>query len=94
LGCGYQLEAAGPIIDSIRNGRGRSFAPVFARQSGKDELIAQPVAYLLALYQRAGGGIVPGSPTLGPQSEISRCRAMARPGKLLRWGGGPRAAAR
>jgi hypothetical protein len=29
---------------------------VFARQSGKDELIAQLVAYLLTLYQRAGAG--------------------------------------
>lgn len=75
---GYQLEAAGPIVDSIRNGRGRQFAIVFSRQSGKDELIAQLVAYLLTLYQRAGGGIVLGSPTLRPQSEISRRRAMAR----------------
>ncbi len=75
---GYQLEAAGPIVDSIREGRGRQFALVFSRQSGKDELIAQLVAYLLTIYQRAGGGIVLGSPTLRPQSEISRRRAMAR----------------
>lgn len=54
------------------------FAVVFSRQSGKDEMLAQLLCYLLVLYQRAGGSIVVALPTLRPQGVIARDRLMER----------------
>ncbi|MFN8512149.1 MAG: hypothetical protein U0841_06085 [Chloroflexia bacterium] len=64
----YQEEVARAIIESVRGGLGRQFAVVFARQSGKDELLAQTIAYLLNLYRDEGGSIVVAAPTFRPQS--------------------------
>ncbi|HET8626916.1 MAG TPA: hypothetical protein VFL91_05835 [Thermomicrobiales bacterium] len=75
---GYQLEPARAIVDSVLHGRGRQFALVFARQAGKDETLAQLLAYLLNLHQRAGGAIVVAAPTFRPQSLIGRARLLAR----------------
>src|SRR5918997_3416523 len=63
----YQIEPIRAVVESIRSGAGRELAWVFARQSGKDEAKAQMYAYLLALYQRAGGQIVEANPTFKPQ---------------------------
>lgn len=43
--------------------RGWQFALVFARQSGTEGPIAQLVAYLLTLYQSAGGEVGEGQGT-------------------------------
>ncbi len=54
----YQLEPGLAIADSVVNRRGLSLTVEMARQAGKNELSAQLEAYLLTLYQRAGGNIV------------------------------------
>jgi hypothetical protein len=74
----YQVEIARAIVASVRGGWGLQFAVVCARQSGKDEVLAQTIAYLLNLYQRAGGTIVVAAPTFRPQSLISRARLLDR----------------
>lgn len=74
----YQLEAAEAILAAIAAGQGGMFALVFSRQAGKDETLAQLIAYLLTRHQLAGGSVVMGSPTLDPQSAISRRRLLDR----------------
>ncbi|MDI3340856.1 MAG: hypothetical protein QJR03_10015 [Sphaerobacter sp.] len=54
------------------------FGIVFARQSGKDEALAQLIAYLLTLFQRAGGSVVVALPTLRPQGMLARDRLVER----------------
>ena len=74
----YQLEAGQAILDSVLHGRGMSFAVMMSRQAGKNELSGQLEAYLLNLYQRAGGDIVKASPTFKPQTINSILRLMDR----------------
>ena len=69
----YQLAPARAILDSILHQRGDTFAVVMARQAGKNET-AQIEAYLLNLFQRAGGSIVKASPTFKPQTVNSMLR--------------------
>ena len=52
---GYQLRPGRAIADSIAERRGMQFAVVFSRQAGKDEMLAQLLAWLLTRYQAAGG---------------------------------------
>ena len=54
----YQLEPARAILDSIRGTRGDEFLLVMARQSGKNELVAQLLVYLLNALQRKESQIV------------------------------------
>ncbi len=70
----YQLAPAYAILDSVLNQRGMSFAVVFSRQAGKNELSAQLEGYLLNLYQRKGGFIVKAAPTYKPQLINSKMR--------------------
>ena len=70
----YQLTPAYAILDSILNGKGLSFAIMFSRQAGKNELSAQLEAYLMNLYQRKGGHIVKAAPTYKPQLINSKVR--------------------
>lgn len=74
----YQLDAATAITRSILEGRGDQFAVVFARQAGKDEMLAQLLAFLLMRNGSVGGSIVVAAPTLRPQALISRDRLVAR----------------
>lgn len=73
----YQLTPARAIADSVVNGRGRQFSVVFSRQAGKDETLAQLLSWLLTRYQRSGGAVVFGAPTL-LQANVSRDRLLAR----------------
>src|SRR5262249_27555222 len=57
-----------------------TLAVVFSRQAGKDELLAQVLAFLLIRYQFEGGEIVVALPSLVPQGQISRQRLVDRPG--------------
>jgi len=75
---GYQLEPARAIAESVAERHGRSFAVVFSRQAGKDELLAQLLAYLLLRSQLAGGSAVVAAPTFLPQAALSRDRLAAR----------------
>jgi hypothetical protein len=74
----YQLEAARAIAGSVMAGRGDQFAVAFARQAGKDEMLAQLLAYLLTRNALRGGSVVVAAPTLRPQALISRNRLLAR----------------
>ena len=79
---GYQIEPARAVVESVEQGLGKSLAVVFSRQSGKDELLAQVLAYLLTTYQRRGGSIVVAAPTFRPQAAISRDRLRDRLGLM------------
>lgn len=70
----YQLGPAYAILDSVLNGRGLSFAVVFCRQAGKNEVSAQLEGYLLNLFQRRGGTMVKAAPTYRPQLINSKLR--------------------
>ena len=74
----YQLEPARAIAASVDNRLGRSLAAVFSRQSGKDEVLAQVLAYLLTTFQTRGGSIVVAAPTFRPQAALSRDRLLDR----------------
>lgn len=74
----YQLEAAAPILAAIEARQGGSFTLLFSRQAGKDELLAQLLAFLLARYRLSGGAIVVAAPTYKPQCLVSRRRLAGR----------------
>jgi hypothetical protein len=75
----YQLGPARAVVAAVRGDvPQREFVLMFSRQSGKDELLAQVVAYLLVLYQHRGGSVVIALPTLRPQAVIARDRLAER----------------
>lgn len=74
----YQVEPARLIAEAVRRRAGEGFAVVFSRQAGKDELLAQLVAYLLSVYRKRGGSIVVAAPTRNPQAAITQRRVIAR----------------
>ena len=65
---GYQEQVANAICDSVVYQKGLSFAVMFPRQSGKNEVQAQIEAYLLALMCQHDAEIIKVSPTWKPQS--------------------------
>jgi hypothetical protein len=81
----YQQRPARALIDAVRAGEGGFFVWVFSRQAGKDETLAQVLAYLLNLYQLQGGQIVVAAPTLR-QATISRDRLLSRMDNALNKG--------
>jgi hypothetical protein len=74
----YQIVPARAIAESVMGQLGRQFAVVFSRQAGKDETLAQLIAWLLTRYQIAGGTIVVAAPTRTPQANITRDRVLDR----------------
>src|SRR6476619_4324317 len=74
----YQIGPAQAIAESVTERLGRQFAVVFSRQAGKDEALAQLIAWLLTRYQVAGGTIVVAAPTRTPQANITRDRVLDR----------------
>ena len=52
---GYQLAIGLRIVAAALRGAGGEFALLFARQAGKDELLAQVQAFLLLRAQGRGG---------------------------------------
>jgi hypothetical protein len=79
----YQLEPGRAIAESIRDGLGRQLAVVFSRQSGKDELLAQLLAWLLIDRAERGGTAIVAAPTRRPQVNISRDRLLDRLRRIL-----------
>ena len=74
----YQAPFVAAVARSIMSRAGDSFAAVFSRQSGKDEVLAQLCAFLLSRYRLAGGSVVVATPALRPQGLIARDRLLAR----------------
>jgi len=64
----YQLQAANAILESIRTRAGLTFVLVLPRQSGKDEMITQLLAYLLRCLAHKPRGMVVVNPTYKPQT--------------------------
>jgi len=71
----YQLAPARAIVRSVIDNLGLTFVVMMSRQSGKNELSAIIEAYLMTLYQRAGGQVVKAAPT-ELQFQISQDRLM------------------
>ena len=74
----YQLQAAEAVAKSVFARDGETFVILFARQSGKDEMIADLILYLLARLGETGGSIVCAQPTFSPQTENAMQRLEAR----------------
>jgi len=64
----YQLEPAEAIINSIITKQGLTFVIIISRQAGKDELLANLIAYLMYLFGHRECGIVVANPTYKPQT--------------------------
>lgn len=64
----YQTSVAQAVLDAVLERRGLTFAVMFPRQSGKNELQAHIEAQLLYLLQYRGAELVKVSPTWRPQS--------------------------
>jgi hypothetical protein len=79
----YQLTAANAIINSVIDRDGETFVIIFARQSGKDELLADLMLFLIARLAERGCSIVCAQPTFRPQTvnamDRLRDRASQRP---------------
>lgn len=54
----YQLEPMRQIINSVLYSKGLEFLVILPRQTGKNELVAHLIVYLLNLFQRRGGNLV------------------------------------
>jgi hypothetical protein len=74
----YQLEAANAIINSVFRRDGETFVILFARQSGKDELLANLILFLLTRLAEKGTSIVCAQPTFRPQTENAMQRLERR----------------
>jgi hypothetical protein len=74
----YQAQVARSITQSVMKHAGDQFVVVFARQSGKDELLAQLSAYLMWRAQLRGGSIITVTPTYRPQGLIAMRRLYDR----------------
>ncbi len=74
---GYQLEPVRAVIGAVLAQAGGTYVIQFARQSGKDEAVAQMLAYLLLYFKNAGGKIVLAAPSAG-QADISKQRLRER----------------
>jgi len=64
----YQMEVIRAVARAVIERQGGSFAVMFPRQSGKNELQAQLEIFLLAHYAEKGGEMIKVSPTLRPQA--------------------------
>lgn len=71
---GYQIETFEEIARTVEDLRNVDITMMFPRQSGKNEISAAFVAFLLRLHSRGGGRIIVTAPTLHPQATISRDR--------------------
>ncbi len=83
----YQVDVIRTITDSVLNNKGFTFAVMFPRQSGKNELQAQLEAYLLTLLSSTDAEIVKISPTWRPQSlnAMHRLERILKNGKITRY---------
>lgn len=64
----FQLKAANAIIKSVIEKLGLEIVVVFPRQSGKDELLSNLLAFLCLLFAHRDTGIVVVNPTYKPQT--------------------------
>ncbi len=86
---GYQVEIASAISDSVLHRRGLTFVIVLPRQSGKNEIQAHLLSWLLFRAGPYGGKIVSVAPTFNPQAMNNLDRVVQylnmSPGTRGRW---------
>lgn len=70
----YQLEPALAVLNSITHNLGLTIIIVISRQAGKDEMLANLLTYILALWAHRETGVVVVNPTYKPQTENSLLR--------------------
>jgi len=73
----YQANAVGALARAMALYPGATFTVMFPRQSGKNEVAATLVAYLLRANAATGGTVIVCAPTLQPQARISFERVRA-----------------
>ena len=86
----YQLEPAGAVLRSIRDGRGEAITVMMSRQAGKNELSGHLESFLLARSQGRPETIVKAAPTFKPQIVNSMMRlktCLDNPLTANRWHG-------
>jgi hypothetical protein len=74
----YQLEAAEAILQSVFDRDGKTFILIFSRQSGKDEVLAIIMLYLMFRFMEHGIEMVCAQPTFKPQTINAMERLMKR----------------
>lgn len=74
----YQEDPVRVIGDAVRRRDGDTYLLTMSRQSGKDELLAQLLAWIAIRHMLTGGSIVVAAPTLVPQAEQMRDRLVER----------------
>ncbi len=74
----YQMEPFRAIWQSVFDRAGRSFVIIFSRQSGKDELIANLLVFLLIRLYHRNASIVCAQPTYKPQTLTAMDRLDSR----------------
>ncbi len=74
---GYQLRVLRSLVRGVATCPGETFTVMFPRQSGKNEISAALVAWLLLDHARSGGTVIVCAPTLYPQASISLDRTAA-----------------
>lgn len=73
----YQARVLRGLVRAIASGPAAPLTVMMPRQSGKNEIAAALVAYLLRTHALAGGTVVVCAPTLDPQARISAERLRA-----------------
>ena len=73
----YQARVLRGLLRAIAAGPGVPLTVMMPRQSGKNEIAAALVAFLLRAHAREGGTVVVCAPTLTPQARISAERIRA-----------------
>lgn len=73
----YQARVLRGLLRAVASGPGAPLTVMMPRQSGKNEIAAALVAYLLRAHAREGGTVVVCAPTLDPQARISAERIRA-----------------
>ena len=74
---GYQSRVLRGLLDALAAGPAVPLTVMMPRQSGKNEIAAALVAFLLRAHAREGGTVVVCAPTLDPQARISADRIRA-----------------
>ena len=74
----YQLEPADAVLNSVTKDLGLTIILIISRQAGKDETLANLVAYILRLFSHIEAKIVFINPTYKPQTENSLIRLESR----------------
>lgn len=64
----YQIEAANAIVESVFKRDGKTFVIIFSRQSGKDEMLAITLLFLMFRFIEWGANMICAQPTFKPQT--------------------------